>query len=533
MKTYLVITVLLLSVWCGAFDGRVLSSADGSEISGVLASDTTLDVNSSPWYVTDDLVVPNGLTLTIEPGVTVYVGAGKRITVNGRLVADGTEGELIHLTRVPDAGKWHSLQFVGSTEDNRVTYAVVEHGRTNNGMIGLTNSNLLLEDVTLANTDLRRIRTANSSLIVRNCVFTDMFAPGQPPTTNNLNEHIWGSGVPEAGHFIIEGNLFGTTPGHNDAIDFDSPRRANAIMLIVNNVFMGGGDDALDVEADLHIEGNIFMNYRRDEYNTATGESNAISAGGSVETQERDYTVVHNIFSNVQHVAQVKDEAFMTFANNTVVGVSGPAIYFNWQGRRPGRGAYVDSSIFWESAVAFDEVDETTELAVHYSIVSSEWHGYGQGNLDVDPCFAEPGYWDANNTPDDANDDFWVGGDYHLKSQAGRWDPNSESWVQDDVNSPCIDAGDPNSNWPAELWPHGKRINMGAFSGTPQASMSLSNEGNVADLNNDDSVDYNDLKLFTDKWLYEAVLLPEVLNRDGIVNFTDFSIFANNWLWQE
>ena len=59
-----------------------------------------------------------------------------------------------------------------------------------------------------------------------------------------------------------------------------------------------------------------------------------------------------------------------------------------------------------------------------------------------------------------------VNGDYHLKSQTGRWNPNTQSWVMDANTSPCIDAGDPNSDWKAELWPHGKRINMGAYGGT-------------------------------------------------------------------
>ncbi|UCG60129.1 MAG: hypothetical protein JSU70_11515 [Phycisphaerales bacterium] len=45
---------------------------------------------------------------------------------------------------------------------------------------------------------------------------------------------------------------------------------------------------------------------------------------------------------------------------------------------------------------------------------------------------------------------------------SGRCNPSSESWVKDYVTSPCIDLGDPDSDWTAELWPHGKRINMGA-----------------------------------------------------------------------
>ena len=92
--------------------------------------------------------------------------------------------------------------------------------------------------------------------------------------------------------------------------------------------------------------------------------------------------------------------------------------------------------------------------------------------LHADPLFANIGYWDSNDTPDDPNDDFWVDGDYHLKSQAGRWDPNSESWVVDDITSPCIDAGDPNSPVGDEPEPNGDRVNMGAYGGTAEASKS-------------------------------------------------------------
>ena len=102
----------------------------------------------------------------------------------------------------------------------------------------------------------------------------------------------------------------------------------------------------------------------------------------------------------------------------------------------------------------------------------------GEGNIDVDPLFAKSGYWSAINDPNVAvepNDPnaVWVDGDYHLMSQTGRWDPNSESWIKDDVTSPCIDAGDPNSDFSSETWPNGGRINMGAYGGTREASMSL------------------------------------------------------------
>jgi hypothetical protein len=105
---------------------------------------------------------------------------------------------------------------------------------------------------------------------------------------------------------------------------------------------------------------------------------------------------------------------------------------------------------------------------------------WGQGNIDTDPLFADPGYWvDVNDPniivePNGANA-MWITGDYHLKSEAGRWDPNGESWVIDDITSPCIDAGDPLSPVMYEPHPRGCFINMGAYGGTAEASKSPCN----------------------------------------------------------
>jgi hypothetical protein len=96
-------------------------------------------------------------------------------------------------------------------------------------------------------------------------------------------------------------------------------------------------------------------------------------------------------------------------------------------------------------------------VSVTYCDIQGGWTG--EGNIDVDPLFADPDK-----------------GDYHLKSQAGRWDPNSQSWFIDDIHSPCIDAGDPNS--PIRYEPNSLRINMGAYGGTLEASMSLASDVN-------------------------------------------------------
>jgi hypothetical protein len=79
----------------------------------------------------------------------------------------------------------------------------------------------------------------------------------------------------------------------------------------------------------------------------------------------------------------------------------------------------------------------------------------GQGNIDVDPLLVDP-------------DD----GDYRLRSNRGRYWPEHNVWVLDRLTSPCIDGGDPNAETLDEPIPNGNRINMGAYGGTAQASLS-------------------------------------------------------------
>lgn len=59
--------------------------------------------------------------------------------------------------------------------------------------------------------------------------------------------------------------------------------------------------------------------------------------------------------------------------------------------------------------------------------------------------------------------------DYHLASASGRW--RTGQWVRDNRSSVCIDAGDPATAWENEPKPNGKRVNLGAYGNTAQASM--------------------------------------------------------------
>jgi len=183
----------------------------------------------------------------------------------------------------------------------------------------------------------------------------------------------------------------------------------------------------------------------------------------------------------------------------------------------------IANSIFWGNTP--DQIVNDGAVpppAVTHSDVQGSYTG--TGNINLGPLFAEPGTWDSN---------LWLPGDYHLKSEFGRWMPfanrsdiitdgivnmydfvalsqqwqqsgddlsadinldgtvnladlsileegflttGAESsigvWATDDSTSPCIDAGDPADDYSLEPIPNGNRVNMGAYGATTQASRS-------------------------------------------------------------
>jgi hypothetical protein len=143
-----------------------------------------------------------------------------------------------------------------------------------------------------------------------------------------------------------------------------------------------------------------------------------------------------------------------------------------------GSSLSISNSIIWNGGNEID-IHNYESATITYSNIKNSWPG--EGNIDVDPLFVNHGYWvdvnDANVIVEAVDlNAVWIDGDYHLKSQTGRWDLNSQSWVIDDVTSFCIDAGDPNSPIGDEPEPNGGRINMGAYGGTAEASKSYTSE---------------------------------------------------------
>jgi parallel beta-helix repeat protein len=143
--------------------------------------------------------------------------------------------------------------------------------------------------------------------------------------------------------------------------------------------------------------------------------------------------------------------------NNTIVRNRPSALYieitdlYGWGLE----SCVITNNIIWDNEIYMSDLVEAGEYEIRFNDIQGGWDE--PDNIDLDPCFADP-----------------AGGDYHLKSQAGRWDPGAGDWAVDEVTSPCIDAGDPDSDVAEEPEPNGQRINMGAYGGTDKASKSPS-----------------------------------------------------------
>ena len=297
----------LLAALCCPFD--VAGSADeGSaariEVAGTLpVGDTIWSADQGDYLVTGDLLVPPNARLIIQPGTQVHVTQGRELRVNGTLIANGTEQSRIRFTAPPDAAdvpdtphgaaglpagppRWLGIHLRDSRgSENQLSYVDIEYAQSDDGSVGVINSDADLSHLSFKGTHLRMLFAHNASLSIRDSSFPNMFADDEHPVAlglDNVSEHIKITGrPPSSGRLEIRGNNFGTNRGHNDVIDADSGRRPGPILQILDNVFAGVGDEMLDLGGDVLVAGNLFQHNANDPDNRDARFAHAISTGDS------------------------------------------------------------------------------------------------------------------------------------------------------------------------------------------------------------------------------------------------------------
>ena len=338
-----------LLVGCGLLP---FHSRHPTPVSGAITTDTTWSAADSPYVLTGNVTVRAGVTLTIEPGVVVLANDGVSLTVNGRLLAEGTPRRHIRFTRNAGADSWVAIDFGPSPAESRLVYVDMEYaGSGGVPNVAADDTALYLDHVSWRNTTSQLLHLNRTSITLRDSVLPTLH-------DHQLIRFNW---MPPNGHAIIERNTFGSTTGYNDIIDFTGGRRPGPIGQFLDNVFTGASDDVLDLDdTDAHIEGNVFMHVHQDASRRST--SNAIATN-----KHSDLVICRNIFYDCDHALLLKGGSRAVFQNNTVVGITAnpvasqaPAVInFAEPGHSGGTSAIVDGNIVWD-------VGDGTELALNF-----------------------------------------------------------------------------------------------------------------------------------------------------------------------
>ncbi len=117
------------------------------KISGMITEDMTLTADHE-WLVSDNLAIPKGVTLTIEPGTTIMFNENKGLSNSGTLIANGTPQKPI-IMKTNGSGYWNGI--INATLSYCNLYDFILHNHTshyeNCVISGMSGSRLLGHEI--------------------------------------------------------------------------------------------------------------------------------------------------------------------------------------------------------------------------------------------------------------------------------------------------------------------------------------------------------------------------------------------------
>jgi len=341
--------------------------APGTVAGGTLASNTTFTFAGSPYTIDDDLIVPTGITLTVDPGVTLNMKSGRNIRVLGTLNIAGTLGNEVTLDGC-NGQIWGGLSF----EESATTTSTLAHLIVRNATRGHDPTRYPAAIAGLnASVDLEFID-------IRECRGPVYFKGGSTSLRDSIiHIPITGDGI----HFVkgygeaIRCTILGNNAPDTDAIDYDG-----VINGLIQNCrlynFQGFNSDGIDIGEqclNVLIEGNaIYFN---------SDKAVSVGQGSSVIMRK-------NLIVGCPIGVGVKDtDSTITIDQNTFVDCAEAISVYEKNFGRGGGHADVTNTIISGSTIPA-AADSHSTLNLSYNL-SDTTPLPGPGNLLGTPLFVD------------------------------------------------------------------------------------------------------------------------------------------------
>ena len=203
----------------------------------------TWTLAGSPYNVNGNIVIQNATTLTVQPGVTVNVGNGFTVTIQGQLLAVGTSSSQITWTAQNQSSGWGGLRLSNiatSNDSTKFFYNVVEYAKNTTvseggGLYINSSSKVLIERCTIRNNQARYgagIYCGNSSPIIRyNLITNNTYTDNTSGSTATILMCGAGIYLTSASQPLVAGNTIVRNKLYYGGSSFN----------VVSSKFLGGG----------------------------------------------------------------------------------------------------------------------------------------------------------------------------------------------------------------------------------------------------------------------------------------------------
>ena len=347
-------------------------------LSGPIGQDTVL-TNDFIYIITNDLIVPNGLRLTIGEGVNIKLMPEKSILIYGSLNISGTAENPVLVTSHEYNSRWGAICFNNPIDTSYISYTEIS-GASNGhnsedfkASISSLNSNLIIDNIVIENIVVP-VFINGGSIKMTNSIISCEY------TCDYIN-------VVNSSDVIVSSSyFFGSNRPDTDAIDFDNVLNG----VIENNKiyhFSGLNSDAIDIgenSNDILIQGNNI-------YHIA---DKAVSVGQNSTVMINDNLIVQcgiGVALKDNSQALIKNNTF--FSNDTSI-----AAYVKNVGAGGGI-AEVVNSIFSEGGPTTLFNDQNSNISVSHSLFDRNEY-LGNENIYKSPLFVDASIYNFEFLPE-------------------------------------------------------------------------------------------------------------------------------------